>query len=111
MRPPRKQPSNLIIFPSRSTETSVPPPPAAAQAAPRKPVEITRSVSRACLPGVRRRLFLEWIGSDPYGEVKNVEWEMAREAGITTRTLMRMLRAEARAEHRELFFARSPKAA
>ena len=100
--PPRK--GKLIVFPSRPTETSLEPPPAAPQVATRQVHEITRSVAQNCLPGVRRRLFLQWVGSDEHS--LNVEYEMARNSGVSTRVLMRMLRAETKILHQKLFFSR-----
>ena len=100
--PPRK--GKLIVFPSRPTETSLEPPPAAGQGLTPQPVVITRSVSRNCLPGVRRRLYLSWLGIDD--TKKRAEHELARRYGVHTADVMRMVREEAREEHRQLFFAR-----
>ena len=107
--PQRKGPAKIIPFPVASSVTSVPPDPASPQAISRKPVEITRSVAQGCLPGVRRKLFLQWIGSSEQSLA--IEYQMSRRAGVTTPVLMRMMRAEARAEHRELFFSRAKVAA
>jgi len=97
--PPRKT-AKLIMFPT--PETSLEPPPAAPQLVAPKSVEITRSISRNCLPGVRRRLFLEWVGS--HG--RRVEYRLAHEYGVGTEDVMRMVREEAREQHRQLFFSR-----
>jgi hypothetical protein len=108
--PSPKGPAKVIPFPVRpSSATNVPPPPAAPQVAKRKTVEMTRVIAGNCPPGTKRRLYLKWIGSSDMR--KRVEHRLASEFGLVTDDVMRIVRAEARADHRELFFARSPKAA
>jgi hypothetical protein len=58
---------------------------------------------------VRRKLYLAWIGHEE--TCRRVEYELARQYGVSTEDVSRMLRAEARYEHQQLFFARAPKAA
>ena len=49
-------------------------------------------------------MFLSWLGSGPAS--KRVEYQLAREYGVGTEDVMRMVREEAREEHRQLFFAK-----